>query len=42
MCVHLFGAVSSPCCSNHALKRTDVNNSSSFGVDASEPVMNNF
>ena len=42
MCVHLFGAVSSPSSSNYALKRTAVDNSSSFGVDASETVMKNF
>ena len=36
MCVHLFGAVSSPSSSNYALKRTAVDNSSYFGVDASE------
>ena len=29
MCVHLFGAVSSPSSSNFALKRTDVDNSGS-------------
>ena len=42
MCVHLFGAVSSPSRSNYALKRTAVDNSSSFGLDASETVMKNF
>ena len=42
MCVHLFGAVSSPSSSNYALKRTAVDNSSSFGVDASQTVMKNF
>ena len=41
MCVHLFGAVSSPSSSNYALKRTDVDNSSSFSVYASETVMKN-
>ena len=42
MCVHLFGAVSSPSSSNYALKRTAVDNSSSFDVDASETVTKNF
>ena len=42
MCGHLLGEVSSPSSSNYALKRTAVDNSSSFGVDASETVMKNF
>ena len=42
MCVHLFGAVSSPSSSNYALKRTAFDNNSSFGVDASETVMESF
>ena len=42
MCVHLFGAASSPSSSNYALKRTAIDNSSSFGVDASETVLKNF
>ena len=42
MCVHLFGAVFSPSSSNYALKRTAVDNSSSFGVDALETVTKNF
>ena len=42
MCVHRFGAVSSPSSSNYALKRTAVDNSSSFDVDASETVTKNF
>ena len=42
MCVNLFGAVSSPSSSNYALKRTAVDNSSSFDVDASETVTKNF
>ena len=42
MCVHLFGAVSSPSSSNYALKRVAVDNSSFFGVDASETVMKYF
>ena len=42
LCAHLFGAVSSPSSSNYALKRTAIDNSSSFDVDASETVMKNF
>ena len=41
MCVHLFGAVSSPSSSNYALKRT-VDNSSYFSVDVSETGMKYF
>ena len=39
MCVNLFGAVSSPSSSKHALKRTAVDSGSFFGVDALETVM---
>ena len=42
MCVHLFGAVSSPSSSNYILKKTAFGNSSSFRVNASETVMKNF
>ena len=42
MCVHFFRAVSSHSSNNYSLKRTTVDNSTSFGVDASETVMNNF
>ena len=42
MCVHLFGAVSSPSGCNYALKRTAVDNSSFFVVDASKTIMKNF
>ena len=42
MCAYLFEGVSSPSSSNYALKKTAVDNSSSFGVDASETVMKNF
>ena len=42
MCDHLFGAVPFPSNSNFALKRTAVDNSSSYCVDASETVMKNF
>ena len=37
----MFGAVSCPSSSNYALKRTAVDNSSSYGVDASETAMIN-
>ena len=40
--VHLSGAVSSPSCSTYALERTAVDNSSYFGVDASETALKNF
>ena len=42
MCVHLVRAVSSPNISNYALKRTAVENSSSYGVDALETALKNF
>ena len=42
MCTDLFGAVSSPSSSNYAFKRTAVDNSTSFVVDASETVIKNF
>ena len=42
MCAHLYGAVSSPSSSNYALKRTVVDNSSSYGVESSETVIKNF
>ena len=47
MCVHLFGAVSSPSSSssssssNYALKKTAVDNRNYYGLHASEPVMKN-
>ena len=34
MCLHLFGAVSSPSCSNYALRKSAVDNSSYYGNDA--------
>ena len=42
MCVHFLRAVSSHSSNSYSLKRTTVDNSTSFGVDASETVMNNF
>ena len=34
MCVHLFGGISSPSCSNYAFKQTLVDNEKYFGTDA--------
>ena len=42
MCVHLFGAVSSPSSSNYALKKAAVDNSSCYGNDAAPAIMKNF
>ena len=42
MCVHVFGAVSSPSRSNYALRKTAVENSSHYGSDASETILKNF
>ena len=42
MCAHLYGALSSTSSSNYALKRTVVDNSSSYGVESSKTVIKNF
>ena len=42
MCVHLFGAVSSPTISNYAMKKAAVDNSSCYGNDAAPAIMKNF
>ena len=42
ICDYLLQAVSFPSNSNYTLKRTAVENNSSFGKDASETVMKNF
>lgn len=42
MCVHVFGAASSPGCSNYALKRTAVDNCVTFGKDAETVLKRNF
>ena len=41
MCVHLFGAVSSPSCANFALRQTVVDNNCQ-GTEAGETILNNF
>ena len=42
MCVHLFGGISSPSCSNYALKRSSVDNKKEFGTDAARTPRRNF
>ena len=38
MCIHLFGAVSSPSCVNFALKQTADDNAKIYGTEASETI----
>lgn len=42
MCVRVFGAASSPCCSNYALKQTAANFVDQFGIEAAEILEKNF
>ena len=42
MCVHLFGGISSPSCSNYAFKQTLVDNEKYFGTDAVRTFWQNF
>ena len=42
MCVHLFGAVSSPSSSNDALRKAVIDKSSCYRNDATAAIMKNF
>ena len=42
MCVHVFGGISSPSCSNYALKRTSIDGKDQFGLEAVKTLQNNF
>ena len=42
MLVHIFGATSSPCCSNKALRQTADDNEDKYGSEAAETVRRNF
>ena len=42
MCIHLFGAVSSPSISNYALRKAAVDYSSCYGNDAAVATMKSF
>ena len=42
MCVHVFGGVSSPSCSNYALRKTASDNQKEYGNDAAETLRRNF
>ena len=42
MCVHVFGGVSSPSCSNYALRKTASDNQEEYGNDAAETLRKSF
>ena len=42
MCVHPFGAVSSPSCANYALRQTSVDNKERYGSGAAEVLHKDF
>ena len=42
MCVHIFGAISSPSCANFALKKTAEDNREQFGNEAADTILRNF
>lgn len=42
MCVHIFGAISSPSCANYALKTTAEDNRETFGNDAADTLLRDF
>ena len=42
MCVHAFGGISSPNCSNYALIKTASDNQEEYGNDAAETLKKNF
>ena len=42
MCVHLFGATSSPSCSNYALRQTADANKETYGEEAAQSLYRNF
>ena len=42
MCMHLFGTILSPSCSNYSLKRVSVDNEKEFGIDAARTLRRNF
>ena len=42
MCVHASDGISSPSCSNYALKQTSVDNGKEFGTDAARTLRQNF
>ena len=42
MCVHVFRGVSSPGCSNYALKRASIDNEEKYGADAARTLQRNF
>ena len=42
ICVHMFGGVSSPGCSNYALKRASIDNEEKYGTDAARTLRRHF
>jgi len=42
MCVHLFGAISSPSCANFALRQAAIDNTSRFGIETADILKNDF
>ena len=42
MCVHVFGAISSPSCANFVLKQTAIDNGEEFGEDAKLAILRDF
>ena len=42
MCVHVFGGTSSPGCCNYALRRTTLDNVSSYSKEATNAILRNF
>ena len=42
MCVHTFGALSSPSCANFALRKTADDSKADFGEDAAKTLLTNF
>ena len=41
ICVHLFGGILSPCCSNYPLKQTSLDNENEFVIDAARTIRQN-
>ena len=42
MCVHLFGAISSPSCANFALRQAAIDNTSRFGIETADILKKDF
>ena len=42
MCVHVFGATSSPSCSNYALRKTALDNQHVYGIETNNTLCRRF